>query len=191
MTKLEAWIQAANLIKPIIGNYSIKEIRGPSNIFGNTGAVTPVEQYINHIMSVAEWLLEEDKAGEETFVTSVLEVENEEESATRLEKLTAAVGRAWTHPETASKEMDVEIAEAIIDEVLPLLVKAEDEKDEPKLGIATTQTLLSELATRMEITQDTEVGAALGLVLREALENLDQDVLDYRTWQGPYTERVE
>ena len=43
---------------------------------------------------------------------------------TDLELLTGAVARGWCHPENMSKEMDGDLAEAIIDEVLPLLVRA-------------------------------------------------------------------
>ena len=43
---------------------------------------------------------------------------------TDLELLTGAVARGWCHPENISKEMDTDLAEAIIDEVLPLLVRA-------------------------------------------------------------------
>jgi uncharacterized protein involved in exopolysaccharide biosynthesis len=44
----------------------------------------------------------------------------------RLQELTGAVARGWCHPETETKEMDVDLAEAIVDEVLPLLVRAEE-----------------------------------------------------------------
>jgi hypothetical protein len=62
--KLEAWIQAVNLVTPIIEKFTIEKKSGSSNIFGNTGTITPVEQYIDHVIFVAEWLLdaeEEDK----------------------------------------------------------------------------------------------------------------------------------
>lgn len=41
-----------------------------------------------------------------------------------LDELTGAVARGWCHPDNAEKVMDVKLAEAIIDEVLPLLIQA-------------------------------------------------------------------
>lgn len=68
-------------------------------------------------------------------------------SDSRLEELTEAVARGWCHPDNAEKVMDTDLAEAIIDEVLPLLVKAEVG---PHLGLATTRELLAELTARIE-----------------------------------------
>lgn len=53
--------------------------------------------------------------------------------------------------------------------------------DGPRLGMATTRHLLEEVATRMEITQNSTKGRELGSLCREALRNLDRGVLDYRT----------
>jgi hypothetical protein len=52
--------------------------------------------------------------------------------------------------------------------------------EQPLLGLATTRALLSELATRMEITQNSTNGRELGRLCRGALANLDRGVLDYR-----------
>jgi hypothetical protein len=41
-----------------------------------------------------------------------------------LEALTGAVARGWCHPETEHLEMDVRLADAIVDEVLPLIIRA-------------------------------------------------------------------
>lgn len=53
--------------------------------------------------------------------------------------------------------------------------------EEPLLGVAPTRQLLDELATRMEITQNSSAGRALAVQCREALDRLDALVLDYRT----------
>ncbi|MDE1904895.1 MAG: hypothetical protein KGH75_00410 [Rhodospirillales bacterium] len=47
-----------------------------------------------------------------------------DERETDLERLTGAVARGWCHPETEHLTMDVELAQAIVDEVFPLLVQA-------------------------------------------------------------------
>lgn len=51
----------------------------------------------------------------------------------------------------------------------------------PNLGLATTRELLTELAVRMEVTQNSTNGRALGRLCRNALEHLAKNVLDYRT----------
>lgn len=53
--------------------------------------------------------------------------------------------------------------------------------DQPLLGLATTRELLAELATRMEVSQNSIKGDELGALCREAIENLDAGVLEYRT----------
>lgn len=52
---------------------------------------------------------------------------------------------------------------------------------EPLLGLATTKELLDEVATRMEITQNSIKGRELGAMCREAIANLDAGILRYRT----------
>ena len=54
-------------------------------------------------------------------------------------------------------------------------------QEEPLLGLATTREMLEELAVRMEISQNSTKGRDLGRLCREALENLDRGVLNYRT----------
>lgn len=51
----------------------------------------------------------------------------------------------------------------------------------PLLGLATTRTLLQEIAARMEITQDSAKGREVGRLCRAAVASLDTAVLDYRT----------
>lgn len=54
------------------------------------------------------------------------------------------------------------------------------------LGLATTRELLAEVASRMEITQNSINGRDLGRLARGAIDNLAPSVLDYRT-VGPHT----
>lgn len=53
--------------------------------------------------------------------------------------------------------------------------------DEPLLGLATTRQLLEEVATRMEITQNSTNGREIARLCRGAIENLAKSILDYRT----------
>lgn len=50
-----------------------------------------------------------------------------------------------------------------------------------QLGLATTKQLLDELATRMRHTQNSTAGRLLGERCLDAIENLDDRVLGYRT----------
>src|ERR1039458_7225362 len=59
--------------------------------------------------------------------------ECEAEKPTELESLLGAIARGWCHPENAHKVMDEELAEAIADEVLPLLVVARERTDQEHL----------------------------------------------------------
>lgn len=54
-------------------------------------------------------------------------------------------------------------------------------ENEPLLGMATTRELLTEVAVRMEVTQNSIKGSDLGRLCREALANLAPGILDYRT----------
>jgi len=56
-------------------------------------------------------------------------------------------------------------------------------RDQPRLGIATTREMLTELACRMDITQNSTAGRDLGRLCTEAVENLDSGVLEYATWR--------
>lgn len=58
-------------------------------------------------------------------------------------------------------------------------------REESMLGLATTRELLTELETRMRITQNSLAGRDLGRLCSEAVKNLDNGVLDYRT-VGPF-----
>lgn len=64
---------------------------------------------------------------------------------------------------------------------LALHLRIIGEVDQPNLGLATTRELLEELATRMEVTQNSTAGRELGVMCRKAVENLQVGVLQYRT----------
>lgn len=55
------------------------------------------------------------------------------------------------------------------------------ENCQPNLGCATTRELLEEVASRMEITQNSIKGREIGRLCRAAIDNLSKGVLDYRT----------
>ncbi len=50
-----------------------------------------------------------------------------------------------------------------------------------RLGLVSTRELLDELATRLEVTQNSTNGRKLAALCREALDKLAPGVLDYRT----------
>lgn len=55
------------------------------------------------------------------------------------------------------------------------------EETKPQAKDLPTRELLAEIAIRMEISQNSTSGRALGRMCRDALHNLDDRVLDYRT----------
>lgn len=55
---------------------------------------------------------------------------------------------------------------------------------DPQLGLATTFQLLEELATRMEVTQNSIAGRELAQDCRTAMQNLSKGVLEYRTFDN-------
>lgn len=63
------------------------------------------------------------------------------------DKVLQAVARGWCHSNTSDRIMDVDLAEAIAEEVLPLIQRV----DAPHLGMATTGQLLAELRARIEV----------------------------------------
>ena len=77
-------------------------------------------------------------------------------------------GRAWTYPETSSKEMDSELAEAFADLLLEPMYA-------PKLGCASTQELLTELQARLD-----DVGWAADR-LQQLSDQLPKKALEYKT----------
>jgi hypothetical protein len=58
--------------------------------------------------------------------------------------ITEAVARGWCSPKNSAKQMDSDLAEAIIEEVY-------DADIMPNLGFATTGQLLEELSARAEV----------------------------------------
>lgn len=63
------------------------------------------------------------------------------------EEIKGAVARGWCTPENEHKEMDTELAFAIADEILDLLLADRT----PYLGCATTLELIIELHARAEV----------------------------------------
>ena len=59
-----------------------------------------------------------------------------------------AVSLGWCHPNTSTREMDVDLAQAITDEVMVVLYNPK--YAEPRLGLATTSELLEEIRSRIE-----------------------------------------
>lgn len=71
--------------------------------------------------------------------------------------------------------------ETVFEEAAAPSSTADEGRDEPLLGLATTRELLEEIEARMRITQNSIKGCDLGRLCLEALENLDSGVLNYRT----------
>ena len=62
MNKTEAWIQAAALVQPIVDQHGITEQKLGGGMFMNaTTAHTPVSQHLEHIVNIADWLLDEEE----------------------------------------------------------------------------------------------------------------------------------
>lgn len=55
--KLDAWIKASELIKPIIDEHTLEVYKSGAIPFGPSSTVTKVDQHIDHNMRVADWLL--------------------------------------------------------------------------------------------------------------------------------------
>lgn len=62
------------------------------------------------------------------------------------DEIIGAVARGWCHPVNEHKQMDADLAYAIVDEIEKL-----NEIEQPMLGLATTLQLLEELTARAEI----------------------------------------
>jgi hypothetical protein len=56
-------------------------------------------------------------------------------------------------------------------------------RDQPRMGLATTRELLTEVASRMQVTQNSTAGRELGRTCIDAIDNLDSGVLEYATWR--------
>ena len=61
------------------------------------------------------------------------------------------------------------------------VVNVPEEPKEPRLGLATTEQMLEEIAIRMEVCQDSLAGRAFGTECRMALQVLADEVLAYST----------
>jgi hypothetical protein len=83
MTRIEAWLQASTMMEKVLHNYSLKSYTREATLHHDghtvyeTRTVTAVEQYLEHIQDLAEWLIEKETEGDiEPFITSVLDMEN-------------------------------------------------------------------------------------------------------------------
>lgn len=56
--RLVAWSAAAEAVKPIVEQHGLEPYGAGGNIFAPTTRFTKVDQHIDHIMRVADWLLE-------------------------------------------------------------------------------------------------------------------------------------
>lgn len=54
--RIEAWLAAKELIAPIIIEHGLEEYRsGP--VFGHISTVTKIDQHIDHVTHLANWLI--------------------------------------------------------------------------------------------------------------------------------------
>jgi len=58
MKRKKAWKKAAEFVNPIVEQHGLKEARTGVNPFTTSEIRTPVEQHVETILIVAEWLLE-------------------------------------------------------------------------------------------------------------------------------------
>jgi hypothetical protein len=57
-TRTAAWNMASELVEPIVDRHGLEKYSTGPNIFAQTFKTTCVDQHIDHIMRVADWLLE-------------------------------------------------------------------------------------------------------------------------------------
>ncbi len=55
MDRTEAWVTASKLVQPIVNEYELEDY--PVGPMFTASTNTKVDQHINHIMNVADWLL--------------------------------------------------------------------------------------------------------------------------------------
>jgi len=61
MERIKAWKKASELVEPIIERHGLEIVAVGGAMFTNPPVKhTKVDQHIDHIMRVAEWLREED-----------------------------------------------------------------------------------------------------------------------------------
>jgi hypothetical protein len=58
--KLDAWYAATKAVEPIIEKHGLVQHR-VGNIVATTATFSPVDQHIDHIVRVADWLLETEE----------------------------------------------------------------------------------------------------------------------------------
>jgi hypothetical protein len=83
MTRLEAWLQASTMVEKVLHDYSLKSYTREATLHHDghtvyeTRTVTTVEQYIEHIQDLAEWLMMgETEGGKEPFISGVIDMKN-------------------------------------------------------------------------------------------------------------------
>lgn len=59
MTRLEAWEIATKLIEPLVEKHEIETYRTGAP-FAQSSVTTKIDQHLEHILTVADWLLEEE-----------------------------------------------------------------------------------------------------------------------------------
>lgn len=57
MEKPEAWATASGLVEPIVQQHGLEDYKGGANFMTTGSTFSKVEQHIDHILHVAEWLL--------------------------------------------------------------------------------------------------------------------------------------
>lgn len=62
-TRLKAWEQASQLVASIIAEHGLEIYKGAAPAFSTPSIFTKVDQHIDHIMNVANWLLQGDNNG--------------------------------------------------------------------------------------------------------------------------------
>lgn len=60
MNRTNAFRKAKELVDPIIDQHGLEAYREAPNIFVPPGNRSAVDQHINHILYIAEWLMEGD-----------------------------------------------------------------------------------------------------------------------------------
>lgn len=59
MNKAEAWQRAVDMVEPIIEEYALERY-SVDNINGATTTFTEIDQHIDQIIRVADWLLDKE-----------------------------------------------------------------------------------------------------------------------------------
>ena len=60
--RYDVWLIASQMVDPIIEKHGIELVQ-TGQMFGPSFKVTAVEQHIDHILKVADWLMDRDLSG--------------------------------------------------------------------------------------------------------------------------------